>query len=43
MASRLEGTDVPIIAELLAAWIGCGPLEKTDQALLKRLKKVILA
>ena len=43
MASRLEGSYVPIITELLAAWIGCGPLEKTDQALLKRLKKVILA
>ena len=43
MASRLGGGDVPTKDTLLADWISCGPLRKTDQALLKRLKKVILA
>lgn len=43
MASRLEGSHVPSLNELLVDWISCGPLIKTDQALLKRLKKVILA
>jgi len=43
MAARLEGSDVPTKNELLAEWISCGPLEKTDQALLKRIKKVMLA
>ncbi|MFQ3249857.1 MAG: exonuclease SbcC [Glaciecola sp.] len=43
MASRLEGSDIPTLDGLLMEWISCGPLVKTDQALLKRLKKVILA
>lgn len=43
MAARLEGSDVPTMDALLADWISCGPLSKEDQALLKRLKKVILA
>ncbi|AEP30200.1 DUF349 domain-containing protein [Brumicola nitratireducens] len=43
MAARLEGSDIPTVDALLADWISCGPLLKTDQALLKRLKKVILA
>lgn len=43
MAARLEGSDVPTVDGLLADWIRCGPLLKSDQALLKRLKKVILA
>jgi hypothetical protein len=43
MAARLEGSEIPTLDKLLADWISCGPLLKTDQALLKRLKKVILA
>ena len=43
MANRLEGSDIPTVNDLLADWISCGPLLKADQALLKRLKKVILA
>lgn len=43
MAARLEGSDVPTVDALFADWISCGPLLKADQALLKRLKKVILA
>ena len=43
MAARLEGSNIPSIEGLLLDWISCGPLVKTDQALLKRLKKVILA
>jgi exonuclease SbcC len=42
MAARLQGDDVPTKHELLSEWIGCGPLQKTDEALLKRLKKVML-
>jgi hypothetical protein len=42
MAARLQGSDVPTKNELLAEWISCGPLQKIDQALLKRLKKVML-
>jgi exonuclease SbcC len=42
MAARLQGSDVPTKHELLSEWISCGPLQKTDQALLKRLKKVML-
>jgi hypothetical protein len=42
MAARLEGSDVPLISDILADWIKCGPLVKTDQALLKRLKKTLL-
>ncbi|MFT7415758.1 MAG: exonuclease SbcC [Glaciecola sp.] len=42
MAARLQGSDVPTKNELLSEWISCGPLQKTDQALLKRLKKVML-
>ena len=43
MAARLEGSDVPTVDGLLADWISCGPLLTADHALLKRLKKVILA
>lgn len=43
MAARLEGSDVPTVDGLLADWISCGPLLKSDQALLKRLKKIFLA
>jgi exonuclease SbcC len=42
MAAKLQGSDVPTKNELLSEWISCGPLQKTDQALLKRLKKVML-
>ena len=42
MAARLQGNDVPTKYQLLTEWISCGPLQKTDQALLKRLKKVML-
>ncbi len=42
MAARLEGSDLPTISDILVDWISCGPLAKTDQALLKRLKKTVL-
>lgn len=41
MATKLEGGNVPTLLDVLADWIACGPLIKTDQALLKRLKKTI--
>lgn len=43
MAARLEGSDVATLSDVLADWVSCGPLEKSDQALLKRLKKAVLA
>lgn len=43
MASKLEGNEPQTLQTLLADWVSHGPLQKEDQALLKRLKKVFEA
>ena len=39
MAAKLEGSGVSTVEETLMQWVAHGPLQKTDSALLKRVKK----